>query len=118
MTSGIVFIIFAAIVAVLSYEIDLLQYTSAAPVNFIRLSVVASMMPYLVSAVISFVVAFLTANAIKSADEKMMENQVETNPKQEAQPRKGSPKRNGNCLNIFNLFYLFLENSTLFLFFF
>ena len=89
---GIVFIIFAAIVAVLSYEIDILQYTSAAPVNFIRLSVVASMMPYLVSAVVSFVVAFLTANVIKPANEKMIENQIETKPKQEENIEKAAQK--------------------------
>ncbi len=82
------FIIFAAIVAVLSYEIDILQYTSAAPANFIRLSVVGTMMPYLVSAVVSFVVAFLTANAIKPADEKILETQMETKPKQETDPEK------------------------------
>ena len=92
LTSGIVFIIFAAIIAVLSYEIDILQYTSAAPANFIRLSVVATMMPYLVSAVISFVVAFLTANAIKLADEKMLENQMDTKPKQEADLEQAAQK--------------------------
>jgi TRAP-type C4-dicarboxylate transport system permease small subunit len=89
---GIVFIVFAGVVAVLSYELDNLEYTSQVPANFIRLSIVTSMMPYIVLAVVSFVVAFLTANAIKRADEKIIENQIETKPKQETDLEKTAQK--------------------------
>jgi TRAP-type C4-dicarboxylate transport system permease small subunit len=89
---GIVFIVFAGVVAVLSYELDNLEYTSQAPANFIRLSVVTSMLPYIVLAVVSFVVAFLTANAIKRADEKIIENEIETKPKQEIDLEKTAQK--------------------------
>jgi TRAP-type C4-dicarboxylate transport system permease small subunit len=89
---GIVFIVFAGVVAVLSYELDNLEYTSQVPTNFIRLSIVTSMMPYIVLAVVSFVVAFLTANAIKRADEKIIENQIETKPKQETDLEKTAQK--------------------------
>ncbi len=41
------------------------------------MSVVATMVPYLASAVISFLVAYMTTNAAKSADAKSVEEQPE-----------------------------------------
>jgi hypothetical protein len=73
-----VFAVFTVIVAILNYELDTLIYTSAAPRNFIQLSIVAAMMPYLISAVLSFLVAFIVSSATKSANKKETEKLPET----------------------------------------
>ncbi len=84
MTFGIVFIIFAAIVAVVTYELNTLPiYTTPAPASFIRLSIITSMMPYIVSAAVSFIVAFMTAKASKTTYEETIEQS-----KQKADPEK------------------------------
>jgi mannitol-specific phosphotransferase system IIBC component len=62
----------------LNYQLDNLIYTSAAPANFILLSIVAAMIPYLISAVLSFLVAFIVSSAIKSTDKKDTERLPET----------------------------------------
>ena len=90
---GVASIIFAAIIAVLSYEVDTLQYVIAnVPPNFLQLTIVVSMMPYLASAVLSFIVAFITAKVTKDTDGKIIENQIETKPKQETELEKTAQK--------------------------
>jgi hypothetical protein len=81
------------IAAILSYEVDTLQYIIAnVPANFIRLTIIESMLPYVVSAVFSFIIAFMAARASSSADEKVFENQSATQPKQEADLEKAAQK--------------------------
>jgi predicted membrane protein len=74
-----VFAIFTAIVAILNYQIDNLMYNaSVVPKNFILFSIAASMMPYLIAAVLSFVVAIVVSTAAKSSDKKEPEKLPET----------------------------------------
>ena len=64
---------------------DKLQYSSIVPTSFIEYNVIASMLPFLVSAVLSFAVAALSSQAAKSAAEKETEKQEsETQPKPQA----------------------------------
>ena len=63
--SGIVFIIFAAVNAVVTYESIILSYSMFVPTSFIIVSVFSSMIPYLMLAVISFIIAIKGAHAAK-----------------------------------------------------
>ena len=73
------FAIFTVIVTVLNYKIDNLMYnTSAVPANFILFSIIASIMPYLIATVLSFVVAGLVISAARSPDKKETEKLPET----------------------------------------
>jgi hypothetical protein len=67
---GIVFIVFAIFAALLNFEINSIAYGSNAPPAFIQLSALGSMLVYLLSAVLSFVVAWIT---MSSAKEKVSE---------------------------------------------
>jgi large-conductance mechanosensitive channel len=82
--SGIVFIVFTVLAGFINYQIDKLAYTSAAPANFIDYTIFAAMLPFLVFAVLSFVVAALSSQAAKSAAEKEPEAQkTKTQPEPE-----------------------------------
>lgn len=52
--------------------------TTAVPANFILFSIMASVMPYLIATVLSFVVAGLVLSAARSADKKETEKLPET----------------------------------------
>ena len=73
---GVVFIVFAVIAGVINYQMDKLQYSSQVPMSFIDYSVIAAMLPFLVAAVISFVVVVLSPQDAKSAEEKEPETQT------------------------------------------
>jgi hypothetical protein len=86
---GIVFIIFSGLVAIINYELDMTLYTSAAPAIFIGLSILVAMLPFIVSAVLSFAMAAIISRTIKSKAEKETETQkTETKAKQEADLEK------------------------------
>jgi hypothetical protein len=77
------------LVAIINYELDATLYTSAAPTLFIGLSILIAMLPYIVSAVLSFAVAAIISRTIKSKAEKETEIQkTETQAKQEADLEK------------------------------
>jgi len=69
---GIVFIVFAGVAAFINYEINKIL---GAPTNYIAYNIIASMLPFLVAAVLSFAVAALSSQATKSATEKETEKQ-------------------------------------------
>ena len=85
---GIVFIVFAGLAAVISYELYTTMYSSAAPATFIAMSILTATLPFIVSAVLSFTVAILIARAIKTDVEKEKEIQTETKAKQDADLEK------------------------------
>ena len=73
------FAIFTVMVAILNYQIDGLMYNaSVVPANFILLSIVAAMMPYLISTVLSFVVVVVVSRATKLTDKKETQKLPET----------------------------------------
>jgi TRAP-type C4-dicarboxylate transport system permease small subunit len=72
---GIVFIVFSGLAAIINYELDTTLYSSAVPAIFIGLSVLTAMLPFIVSAVLSFAVAASISRTIKSKAEKETETQ-------------------------------------------
>ena len=82
--SGIVFIVFTVLAGFINYQIDKLLYSSAAPANFIDYTIFAAILPFLVFAVVSFVVVALSLSAIKSEAKK----ETEMQPKQEEEAEK------------------------------
>jgi TRAP-type C4-dicarboxylate transport system permease small subunit len=83
---GIVFIVFSGLAAIINYELYTTLYSSAAPATLFEMSILTAMLPFLVSAVLSFSVAALISRTIKSEAEKEKETQkTETKTKQEAE---------------------------------
>ncbi len=77
---------FTGLAAVINYELDKVQYSSAAPASFIDYSIVTAMLPYLVFAVLSFAVYAFSSQAAKSAAEKEPEAQEKEIQQTEIQP--------------------------------
>ena len=73
---GIIFIIFSAFAAIINYALETTIYTSAAPALFFGMSVLTAMLPFIVSAVLSFAVANITSKIEKSVPEKQQVPQV------------------------------------------
>lgn len=67
---GIAFIVFAALAAFITYGQITIQYQSVVPTSYVQLSVVASMLPFMLFAVLSLVVAGISSRAAKEADGK------------------------------------------------
>ncbi|MGD0643424.1 MAG: hypothetical protein ABSA75_00790 [Candidatus Bathyarchaeia archaeon] len=88
---GIVFIVFAIFTALINYELDTLETgTSTYPAALIPLSAVASMLVFLLFAVLSFVVARATMQFVK--EEVPNETQtVMSEPKHETQTEEIEP---------------------------
>ena len=86
LVSGIVFIVFTVLAGFINYEIDKLAYSSAAPASFIGYTIFAAMLPFLVFAVLSFVVVALSSRAIKSEAEKEPEAQEKEIQETKTQP--------------------------------
>jgi large-conductance mechanosensitive channel len=61
--------------AVFNYELNKVLYTSAAPASLFEYSVLVAILPFLLAAILSFVVAVLGSQAAKAADEKEPEMQ-------------------------------------------
>ncbi len=70
--------VFSALAAIVNYELTTTMYSSAAPATFIALTVLTATVPFIVSAALSFTVAFVTAKTSEPAEEKEAESQTET----------------------------------------
>ena len=70
--SGIVFAVFAALSGFTTYELIVVQYSSA-PAAFIQFSVLASMLVYLLLAVLLFVVSGVASRVTKEKVEELMQ---------------------------------------------
>lgn len=87
--SGIIFIIFSALSGIINYELDTVMYLSTAPAKLIETSVLTAMLPFIVSAVLSFAVAVLISRARNLEAEKETETletetqETETQTKEE-----------------------------------
>lgn len=80
---GIVSVVFAAFAAFINYEINTFLYGSIAPSGFIQMSALEAMLPFLILAVLSFVVAGIATRSAREKSEKeakpsMAESMVET----------------------------------------
>jgi hypothetical protein len=87
---GCVFTIFSVFAALINYRINFYQYGSNVPAGFIQISILSSMLIFLLFAVLSFVVAIVTMRSTKEKVEKetqsmIPEAQVE-NQTQEIEP--------------------------------
>jgi uncharacterized membrane protein len=87
---GIVFIIFAIFAALVNYEMLTIEYGSEAPAAFIQISAVGSMLVFILLAILSFVVAWITTRSTK---EKVSEETPPEmpEPKHEAQTEELKP---------------------------
>jgi hypothetical protein len=56
---GIVFVVFAAFAAILEYEVLSYTYGNIAPSGYIQVSILTAMLPFLMLAILSFVVSAL-----------------------------------------------------------
>jgi hypothetical protein len=65
---SIIFIVFAAIAAIINYQSLIIQY-SMVPTNFITVSILSAMLPFILFAVLSFVVAAIGSRAAKEKAE-------------------------------------------------
>jgi len=68
-----VFIVFAALAALINYELNSVLYTSAAPRTLFEYEILTTILPFLLGAVISFIVANVSSRAIKDAVEEKIE---------------------------------------------
>ena len=85
----IVFIVFAVFAALMNFEINSSEYGSSAPAEFIQFSALDSMLVFLLFAVLSFVVAWVT---MLSAKEKVSEEpSVMPEPQHETQTEEIKP---------------------------
>ncbi len=82
---GIVFVVFAALAAFFEYENLTYQYGSIAPVAFIQFSVLQTMLPFLMLAVLSFIVAAVSRRHSREPEEKLEpeQTQLPIEPQQE-----------------------------------
>ncbi len=83
---GLIFIVFTVLASFINYELDKLQYSSAAPASFIDYSIITAMLPYLVLAVLSFAVYALSSRTTESEAQKEPEAQEKEIQKTETQP--------------------------------
>jgi TRAP-type C4-dicarboxylate transport system permease small subunit len=70
---GIAFIVFAALAGFITYEQITIQYESsvpAIPASLVQLSVLGAMLPFMLFAVLSLVVAGLSSRSTKETDGK------------------------------------------------
>jgi membrane protein implicated in regulation of membrane protease activity len=65
-----IFVVFSALAAVVNYELTTTIYSSAAPAFFIALSVLTAAVPFIVSAILSFTVAFVTAKSSEPTEKE------------------------------------------------
>ena len=83
---GIAFIVFAGFAALTNYELNRVMYTSAAPASLFVYNIFTSILPYLLGAVISFVVFTFSSHEETSATEKETEIQKEETKEAEKEP--------------------------------
>jgi hypothetical protein len=67
---GVAFIVFGALSAFVAYEQLDIQYGSTIPAGFVLVSVLGAMLPFMLYAVLSFVVAIFILRVAKETDKK------------------------------------------------
>ena len=82
---AIAFAVFAALTAILNYEALAIQYNIGTniPVSYVLVSILLNMLPFLLFAALSFIVAFVIAraeNAPVKTEETSEEQTTETKP--------------------------------------
>jgi TRAP-type C4-dicarboxylate transport system permease small subunit len=79
MFSAIIILVFSAIAAFATYELIVIQYPPNVPVSFIEVSVLYAMLPYLLFAIIAFIISVVSSRAVGENTEKngMPERQPE-----------------------------------------
>jgi len=82
---GIVSIVFTALAGYTNYELNHLLYMPTAPASLFEYNVILAILPFLFAVILSFLVAFYSSRAAKSAAEKETETQ-EKEKQQEKQP--------------------------------
>jgi len=87
---GVVFMVFAVFAALVNYEMLSIEYGSQAPAAFIQISAVDSMVVYLLFAVLSFVVAWITMRFTKEEVSEETPSEI-PEPKHEAQTEEMKP---------------------------
>jgi len=87
---GVVFMVFAVFAALVNYEMLSIEYGSQAPAAFIQISAVDSMVVYLLFAVLSFVVAWITMRFTKEEVSEETPSEI-PEPKHEAQTEEIKP---------------------------
>jgi TRAP-type C4-dicarboxylate transport system permease small subunit len=80
---GIIFIVFTVLSALMNYELNKVLYAPGVPASLFYYNMIVAMLPFLLAAVLSFVVAALGSQATKSAAEKEKQ-ESETQPKPQA----------------------------------
>jgi len=83
---GIAFIVFAGLAALTNYELNKIMYTSEAPASLFVYNIFTSILPYLLGAVISFIVVALASHEETSATKKETEIQKEETKEPEKEP--------------------------------
>ena len=83
---GVVFVVFAGLAALINYELNQVMYTSAAPASLFEYSILTEMLPFLLAAVISFIVVVLSSKEAKAAAEKETEMQKKETKEAKTQP--------------------------------
>jgi len=64
--SGIVLIIFSVITAILNYQAIIIQYSTLyVPMSYFIISIISSMLPYLMLTFIAFITAIISSRAAK-----------------------------------------------------
>ncbi len=74
---GIIFVVFAAIAAFLEYQVLNYMYSTSAPLPFIQYNMLSTMLPYLMLAVLSFIVAAASRRHMKEPIEKLETSQTQ-----------------------------------------
>jgi TRAP-type C4-dicarboxylate transport system permease small subunit len=74
--SGVVFSIFAGLAALITWQIDKLEYTSIVPSSFIQLGILMSALPFIAFAVVSFIATGIIWQGTKTKEEKLPETQT------------------------------------------
>ena len=83
---GIAFLVFAGLAALTNFELNKVMYTSAAPASLFVYNIFTSILPYLLGAVISFVVVTVSSQQEISAVEKETEILKEETKEAEKEP--------------------------------
>ena len=81
---GIVLAVFAVVAALATYELDTALYLATAPAKLIYMSVLTAALPFVVGAVLSFVLQILTSSAARS---EAAAQEDDERPKQEAEEK-------------------------------
>jgi hypothetical protein len=80
---GVAFVVFAALTAILNYLAISIQYGTDVPAGYVIVSILSNMLPFLLFAALSFIVALVISRAEKTPvknEETLEEQATETKP--------------------------------------